>query len=391
MSKTMPSGSGAGARGGNGKAHAEEEEEAEDYMSMTFEEPSVKSRGRETVTQMRLRKLKESEAKGRVPSKAEKAAAEAAKRQEALARSTLDPSNKGFRMMQKLGYRPGTTLGRPPSPVEAESGDAQEQQAGTRKRLLEPIAVTIKNDRGGIGVDTLKKRKLRQQYEAQAQQEKTEALDYRERMRLEREDARKQAQLVAAQKIIEQFDAEKRGNIAEEGDGEGAGADAGTRVSLFSDACAPTPKELRRAFKRLHEVNVLCRSLVKARLQHLQEQQNYRDMMTRRLSITGDDSTDGADTLGLRLPVADNSELDGDDRLALGQDMGRLQPVAAGEAAEDEADEELQEFEALPAAERLEKATAYLREQYCYCFWCKHQYEDASMDGCPGLTEDDHD
>jgi hypothetical protein len=39
----------------------------------------------------------------------------------------------------------------------------------------------------------------------------------------------------------------------------------------------------------------------------------------------------------------------------------------------------------------LEKLVVYLRETYHYCFWCKYRYTDESMEGCPGLTEEEHD
>jgi hypothetical protein len=56
----------------------------------------------------------------------------------------------------------------------------------------------------------------------------------------------------------------------------------------------------------------------------------------------------------------------------------------------DDEDEELRDFEALPSTERLAKVVQELRQKYFYCFWCKHRYEDAEMEGCPGLTEDAH-
>jgi len=32
-----------------------------------------------------------------------------------------------------------------------------------------------------------------------------------------------------------------------------------------------------------------------------------------------------------------------------------------------------------------------LREEFNYCFWCKCTYPGEDMEGCPGLTEEDHD
>ena len=57
----------------------------------------------------------------------------------------------------------------------------------------------------------------------------------------------------------------------------------------------------------------------------------------------------------------------------------------------DDEDSELGEFEALPAAERLVRVLVELREKFQYCFWCKFRYPNAEMEGCPGLSEDEHD
>ena len=72
---------------------------------------------------------------------------------------------------------------------------------------------------------------------------------------------------------------------------------------------------------------------------------------------------------------------DEQDRLAWGNEEEEVE----------EEDPELDAFDALEPKVRLEKLVVYLRDRYRYCFWCKFRYPDASMDGCPGLTEDDHD
>ena len=57
----------------------------------------------------------------------------------------------------------------------------------------------------------------------------------------------------------------------------------------------------------------------------------------------------------------------------------------------EEEDEELDAFLSLDGKERLRTLVEYLREQHQYCFWCKFKYDDETMEGCPGLEEDDHD
>lgn len=95
-----------------------------------------------------------------------------------------------------------------------------------------------------------------------------------------------------------------------------------------------------------------------------------------------------------RLPTYTDVDEDEDDRMALGRDRVRTETkTAAYVTAEDldEEDPELDEFNALEAGEKLRRVVEYLREEYRYCFWCKHTYPDAEMDGCPGLLEEDHD
>jgi hypothetical protein len=90
-----------------------------------------------------------------------------------------------------------------------------------------------------------------------------------------------------------------------------------------------------------------------------------------------------------RLPAYDDSTLDHDDKLALSRTVEG--DIAEVELEEDEEDEELEAFNELSAEERLTRVVTYLRDKHHYCFWCKYQYETAEMEGCPGLTEEDHD
>src|SRR3954468_16928880 len=92
-----------------------EEEEEDDYMNMIIAEPT-KPKEKETYTQRRLRKVRESEARGRVKSKAEREADEKPARDPALSSSMLTnpetaSKNKGLAMMAKMGFKPGAALG----------------------------------------------------------------------------------------------------------------------------------------------------------------------------------------------------------------------------------------------------------------------------------------
>lgn len=88
-----------------------------------------------------------------------------------------------------------------------------------------------------------------------------------------------------------------------------------------------------------------------------------------------------------RLPTYEDDNEDADYKFALGKSKTQ---VALVEDL-DEEDAELNAFNELPIAERLQKLVDHLRETYWYCFWCKYKYPDEEMEGCPGLTEEDHD
>ncbi|KAL1960795.1 hypothetical protein VTO42DRAFT_6625 [Malbranchea cinnamomea] len=362
-----------------GQKQNDANDEEEDYMSMVIEEPKTQ---RETLTQRKLRKQRESEAKARVPSKAEREAAEAARREAALATSTLNPASKGYQMMAKLGYKPGTALGKP-DPTEHGSKETSEtrsdqQWKSMRARLLEPIAITVKEDRGGIGLDTEKKRKIREQVETEAKRAKAEVGEYRERVRLEREERRKEAQFHAAQKVAERLDAEEEeeqaGQIVVDSAQSQTEGDKGSDVD-------DEPKRPKRNLKPLSQINILYRGLIRSReekLRELQAQQRRYD------SLSGGPRRFFSEISGL--PTFDDPTLEPDDKLALSR-------TVEGDVVEDELeeDEELEAFNALSAGERLSRIVTYLRDKYHYCFWCKYRYENADMEGCPGLTEEDHD
>lgn len=322
------------------------EEEEEDYMNMVIAEPS-KPREKETYTQRRLRKEREAEARGRVKSKAERAADEAAAREAALSASLLaDPENasknKGLAMMAKMGFKPGSALG-------------SKDNVGAR---TEPISINMKEDRGGIGLDTEKKRKFREEVEKEAKRVKAEEGDYRERVRREREEARLEGMVGAAMRVAERMNGERE---------EQAALDAGEDLDETTDGT----KKRKISVKPLKQINVLWRGLIRRREEKERDRRMRHDLQQ---SLS-------------RLPTYDDPDEDSDDKRALGKEAARYTVV---EDLEEE-DPELDEFNALDPAQRLQKLVEHLRQEYNYCFWCKYTYPDKEMEGCPGLTEEDHD
>uniref|UniRef100_A0A093V0X5 G patch domain-containing protein 11 n=1 Tax=Talaromyces marneffei PM1 TaxID=1077442 RepID=A0A093V0X5_TALMA len=369
----------------NNKPQNNDDDEEEDYMSMIIQEPPTQQR--ETLTQRKLRKQRESEAKARIPSKAERAAAEAARRENALNESVLHPSNKGFQMMAKLGFKAGDRLGRrspppappPPLPLTAEgNGEEQtppettaneknEKTAWIQSRA-EPLRLIIKEDRGGIGLDREKKRKFRQETDHVSKKAKAEEGEYRDRMRAEREERRCEGLVVGAQKVLEKLEAD------------------------HDQAEQEQEKKVKgRKEKPLKEVNVLYRGLLRERLER------EREKLAR--MVFEDSLSNMSETRSHfpkpRLPKF-NSEDDGDEPHAIQQDAKEGEGIAFVEQSLDsdeeaEEDVEMNEFDALPSSEKLSRLVMYMREKYWYCFWCKYRYDSAEMEGCPGVTEEDHD
>lgn len=321
----------------------------------------------------------QAESRSRVPSKAERAAQEAAQRDAALATSTLDPSNKGFQMMAKLGFKPGEALGKqsenaaeksksksqPKSSDTAANASASANDDGVDSApRREPLNLVFKEDRGGIGLDSDRKRKFRELAEQETKRVKAEESEYRERVRIERETRRIEACIEAAQKVAERLDAD---------------ADAGTD-NAGDENDRPrrddTQKARRRQIKPTSSLPVLYRGLIRER------ESRERSLLARHALHTS-------------LPSTFASSRSDDDAYPVedvdGGGGGVMMASVEQEAAEDDEDPELDEFNALEPSERLQRLVQYLRQQHRYCFWCKHGYETQEMEGCPGMTEEDHD
>lgn len=304
------------------------DEEEDDYMNFAIKDLAP---SKESSLQRTARQKKEAAERGRIPSKAEKAAKAKADRDAALA-TELDSSNKGAKMMAKMGFK-GGTLGK--------SEDARKK----------PIELLIKDDKGGIGMDSDKKRKIRDAAEAAEDGEKRQKVgldEFRERNRSEREEKRAEGLMWGAMKVLEGFEERQQAN------GEDGGEDGVSEVKTGGGNTGTEKKHLR-------DVNVLYRLLLKGRLEKDRDRK-MRHELNNSLSMRNEDESDD------EKPAPFDSRID----------------------ELDDEDSDLAEFEALPVTERLGKVIQALREKYQYCFWCKYRYSDAEMDGCPGLTEDEH-
>lgn len=319
----------------------DDDDEEDDYMTMAL--PAAEEK--ETPIQRLERQKREARERGKPKSKAELAAEEAARREAAHSRSLLeeapDKGSKGLAMMAKMGFR-GGALGK------------------SRDGVTEPIRVFVKGDRGGVGLHEEKRKREREEEDAALKEMKARKIgegEYRERVARERETERTERQYRAAAKLAQQLHEQKEEDAA-------------------TSKPDPTPTESEiQSRKSAHErplrtVNILWRPLVKER------EQAERDRAARRALDEG----------LTKLPNY-TEDLDADDKLAVGEDTTEY---IEGDD-EEEHDKELEEFEALEPAEKLMRALEYLRKEHRYCFWCKSGFEDEEMDGCPGVTEEDHD
>lgn len=252
-------------------------------------------------------------------------------------------------MLSKLGYTPGGTLGAKDNPH-------------ARK---EPLELAVKEDRGGVGLDSERKRKFREEAEGEMERERVEEGGYRERVAKEREERRTEGLVRGAMGVLEGFEGEGDSAAGEledtnrRGIGE-AGEDPVVRQGVENGIGQRGKKN-----KPTRQINVLWRGLVQQREEKERERRMRYDLhqsLSRNMSY-------------------EDPEEDMHDRQALGTEEEEL----------DEEDPELEEFNTLEPAERLRRLVEYLRNKYHYCFWCKFRYQDEEMEGCPGLTEDDHD
>nr|OQO28606.1 hypothetical protein B0A51_03322 [Rachicladosporium sp. CCFEE 5018] len=203
---------------------------------------------------------------------------------------------------------------------------------------LTPLEVSAREGKSGIGLEGERKRKVREEWQREGEKVKRvkeSEGEWRERVAREREEKRVEGAWWGGMKVLE--------GLAE-GDEGVEGGDVAKIV-------------------KARKVHLLYRPLVKFRVDAERERRARYDLHQ---SLSRN---------------VEQTEEDADDNLAFGDEVEDL---------EDEGDAELEEYEALPVAERLGNVVKHLRSEYRYCFWCKHRYEDEKLEDCPGLTEDEH-
>ncbi|XP_051880524.1 G patch domain-containing protein 11 [Pristis pectinata] len=178
----------------------EEEEEGEDYMSDAFinYEQDVKPGlvKVEKVKKNHEKKLEQEKTLTRVNHEEE--------RRDSMLQCSLGSENRGFALLQKMGYKEGRGLGR----------------NGTG--IVEPIPLQIKKGRGGIGHERAKKRKAeermehrKQMLQVKKQAEKVAFNEYRVRFRFKKDQSQMESDLRKSQFACQQLDQKKGIDIPE--------------------------------------------------------------------------------------------------------------------------------------------------------------------------------
>ncbi|KAK6526469.1 hypothetical protein TWF694_005055 [Orbilia ellipsospora] len=351
------------------------EEEEDDYMSMAI--PSTSTTTESSLQRLKRRKL-EASIRGHPLSKAELEAQERLKREIGLSTSILtNTSSKGFKMMKAMGFTTGSALGKTAPP-----GFESTQPS----RTAEPIKPVVRESRIGIGHESELKRKFSEMVEKEGTKRREVSPEgYRNRLTLEAQQKRHEAQLFAAQSICEKLVAEdppagygEQNNTEnkDEGAQEGREKEKEKSTNAAADYFTASP-----TFTQIKQINLIYRGLLYRRaLNDVKKKLQKRD----------NDSISSLKYSGVtqNLPTYSNAEYTVDDKLALSMNEDEI------DLDEKEwEDTELEEFENREVKDRLDEIVRYLRSQWRYCFWCKFRYKtDEDMEKeCPGVREEDHD
>ncbi|KAF1798723.1 hypothetical protein V8B55DRAFT_1522968 [Mucor lusitanicus] len=173
--------------------HSEDDED--DYMSTKFLETAqeFESKRQESYSEKRKRQLREQQAKAYIKPRAQ---LEAEEREKGLQKS-IEESNKGMKMLMKMGFKQGQGLG--------------SNKSGASSGIAEPIQVDLKLGRSGIGMDSeMRKREREQEEEEMRKRVHIDPEEFRNQMASKAKDAQLARYINAAVSICERFDEENQ-------------------------------------------------------------------------------------------------------------------------------------------------------------------------------------
>ncbi|XP_059104317.1 G patch domain-containing protein 11 [Peromyscus eremicus] len=182
-------------------------EEEEDYMSDAF--INVQEDVRPGVPMLRqireARRKEEKQQEANLKNRQKSVKEEERERRDLGLKNALGCENKGFALLQKMGYKSGQALGK--------SGDG----------IVEPIPLNVKTGKSGLGHETLQKRKAEERLENYRrkihminQNEEKAAEQFRMRMKSKQDEMRLEGDLRRSQRACQQLDTQKNIQVPRE-------------------------------------------------------------------------------------------------------------------------------------------------------------------------------
>ncbi|XP_059516109.1 G patch domain-containing protein 11 isoform X1 [Myotis daubentonii] len=182
-------------------------EEEEDYMSDSFINVQEDIRpGLPMLRQVReARRKEEKQQEANLKNRQKSLKEEEQERRDIGLKNALGCENKGFALLQKMGYKSGQALGK--------SGDG----------IVEPIPLNVKTGKSGIGHETLLKRKAEEKLESYRRKihmknkaEENAAEQFRMRLKSKQDEMKLEGDLRRSQRACQQLDTQKNIQVPRE-------------------------------------------------------------------------------------------------------------------------------------------------------------------------------
>ncbi|KAF6103530.1 G-patch domain containing 11 [Phyllostomus discolor] len=181
--------------------------EEEDYMSDSFINVQEDVRpGLPMLRQIReARRKEEKQQEANLKNRQKSLKEEEQERRDIGLKNALGCENKGFALLQKMGYKSGQALGK--------SGDG----------IVEPIPLNVKTGKSGIGHEALLKRKAEEKLESyrrkihmKHQAEENAAEQFRMRLKNKQDEMKLEGDLRRSQRACQQLDTQKNIQVPRE-------------------------------------------------------------------------------------------------------------------------------------------------------------------------------
>ncbi len=360
------------------------EEEEDDYMSNDFLNQIVDTRPGLVYNRSLARKYElEKKSKQKIEENNQKniptKELEKIKRDEALNKSTLNETNKGFNLMLKMGYQKGQALG----------NSAGSSTSLLSSKLTEPIKVEIKTDRSGLGQGEEKKRKLTEYLKVKETQSQTDtqiAEAYLDSKRQRFQIKKQRSNLFKCQKICYQLDSTKKE----------------LKVPILAKWYWPiniiralNEKETQSILDPSNKINIET-NIVEEENEEI-ETEIYQNVPKNKIDIKSIYN----ERLNLFLKeenknqeeqiIEPNSNEEGEEDDEETQ-IFKSSCLNKENSDSEEVEEEFDQLSEEVIAKRVESILLYLRENYFYCVWCATRFESTEdlLSSCPGIAQNDH-